>query len=1230
MTRSTPRTRHLLAALGAALLAPFAPAADRPWEPGAVVAVDAVRVNDGRPEIAWKPRPYDLVVGETVRYIDHAGGDDGAAGTRAAPWKHHPWDAQWQGAADAAAGVDTFVFKGGVVYRGLIEVAASGTAQRPIRFTRDPDWGAGEAVLSGAETVTGWQVWRPEMATGPTAGADAPAPVVAPADPPPPAPEVAALNLLPGGSPDSEADLARWTLFKDWMRGNVEIREYDGRSGLALTGRAILTTTVPAPEAEAVALSGLARLQDFKAGPQAWDQLRLPVGLQDAAGEYLDKPWRSDVRFDADQDWSAFDEAWTLPDGTVTLEVQLAYKAAGGVFDLLDLSLHVVSDEQAKVEVQTDAERWGEIRDHVPELPTPPLAFPAAGEGRLLMAELPAGVVPHRVYGGGDHGSYRAACEPDWEIADPYHWDAEWWHFDSAERVGTFLIQASDERFVGTRADWLGATLWTVLTNGEFSIDGPAGTPIFAFDRGKQQVTFQVQHPKRYPRAGTPYYLTGLPRFLDRVDEWYARDGRIWLRVADGVDPASVAVEAGARNVVVEVRDHDHIEFAGLTFRHANTPDPQRSLYDRGPHTPWLGEEMGTVRVRGDVTGITLRHCVFRETPLAIAAFPLADGQRIDEILIRDSEFVDCGDGGVDVNNGHVWKRGPLGSVGRVRVLRNRFARIGLSRTLVRQHMRAIGLKGPESTHIAGNVIEHTAGPGIDVWHGRPGSGSDHQLAKAAPVPLVRGLIHHNRVADSLLRIADYGGIESWGGGPVYVFGNISNRPVGYLPTKGWYHKNNAYYFDHQYKGYFFNNLGWSSDYERAWDGRLSGTFFKQAHGFLCYAFHNTCDNFRQFANAGISQQHARNRFLAKLVLRPMNNVFSHSGKGTIEWSTSAYGHHLIAGEPQEILGRYPDDQTDHDLDRFRAKLDEEQAMITGVGELVAEMPVQDVASHRLVPTPGSPAIDGGVQVFVPWGLAATVAEWHFHAHPADPALVVGESFWQSERHVAARGKDGYDRQPRGDLRLTATTLGDYVNGPLEDWTAGALVLDGERQGVATAPADHPATDLDMVANNFLIEAMLRVSEPGGAVASKLGGGSGYALRIDDDGHLVLDLLGGGGAAVALRSSAAVADDRWRHVVAEIDRSAGTARLYLDGELAAETGLDALGDAPLGNRAAFTVGAGVVGALDFLRVARGSLADARTDIGELYAWQFAGPHLHDFAGNPVSGEARDIGALEAP
>jgi hypothetical protein len=78
------------------------------------------------------------------------------------------------------------------------------------------------------------------------------------------------------------------------------------------------------------------------------------------------------------------------------------------------------------------------------------------------------------------------------------------------------------------------------------------------------------------------------------------------------------------------------------------------------------------------------------------------------------------------------------------------------------------------------------------------------------------------------------------------------------------------------------------------------------------------------------------------------------------------------------------------------------------------------------------------------------------------------------------------------------------------------------------------------------------------------------------------------------------------------------------GELAVALPADAILDSP----ADLVVGAGLRGRLEFLRLARSSLAENRTTIAELYDWEFDGPQHRDFAGIAPAGR-RDAGALES-
>ena len=78
----------------------------------------------GNGDLKWKPRPFVYEKGDSLRYIDFEGGDDAHEGaSKEKPWKHHPWDAAAVGNAQAAKGIHTYVFKGGVSYRGSLSVS---------------------------------------------------------------------------------------------------------------------------------------------------------------------------------------------------------------------------------------------------------------------------------------------------------------------------------------------------------------------------------------------------------------------------------------------------------------------------------------------------------------------------------------------------------------------------------------------------------------------------------------------------------------------------------------------------------------------------------------------------------------------------------------------------------------------------------------------------------------------------------------------------------------------------------------------------------------------------------------------------------------------------------------------------------------------------------------------------------------------------------------------------
>jgi hypothetical protein len=167
---------------------------------------------------------------------------------------------------------------------------------------------------------------------------------------------------------------------------------------------------------------------------------------------------------------------------------------------------------------------------------------------------------------------------------------------------------------------------------------------------------------------------------------------------------------------------------------------------------------------------------------------------------------------------------------------------------------------------------------------------------------------------------------------------------------------------------------------------------------------------------------------------------------------------------------------------------------------------------------------------------------------------------------------------------------------------------------------------------NFLLETYF-ATEPngsGGVLLEKMGD-SGYSLTVNDAGGITFAVRGDEAAGQVV-SRTRVNDGAWHHVIAEADRADGSLTLYIDGRRdGSGAGVDA--GTSLANAANLYVGGTpegrcLAGRLEFVRVSLGTLADAKTTIEELYAWQFEGPFLRDWNGRRPDDGKRDAGAIE--
>jgi hypothetical protein len=90
-------------------------------------------------------------------YVDYAGGSNTAAGTSpAAAFKNSPGDPAATGnASRTLVAGDTVFFKGGVSYKGKLNINVNGNSTSPIVYKGD-GWGTDKAIIDCSEPLTGW------------------------------------------------------------------------------------------------------------------------------------------------------------------------------------------------------------------------------------------------------------------------------------------------------------------------------------------------------------------------------------------------------------------------------------------------------------------------------------------------------------------------------------------------------------------------------------------------------------------------------------------------------------------------------------------------------------------------------------------------------------------------------------------------------------------------------------------------------------------------------------------------------------------------------------------------------------------------------------------------------------------------------------------------------------------------------------------------------------------
>ncbi len=540
--------------------------------------------------------------------------------------------------------------------------------------------------------------------------------------------------------------------------------------------------------------------------------------------------------------------------------------------------------------------------------------------------------------------------------------------------------------------------------------------------------------------GGNRYYLENSPYFLDEDGEWWfdSKSNTLYLRMAE--DPAQAGLELARESVLIDlVGKVRNISISGLTFRFTNVHTPHRRFADQA-----------VIRCLGSADGINIHHCTFEHVNVAARIKASGSDDFVENVRFTDNRIRYTDYGAVFVKDGMGWGKTTqkIGQLGDVKILRNKMDHLGM-RPGRSDNGHALQVSFPDTAEIAGNIMDRCYGSGIFVF----GAKASGYLGDA---PLSRILIHHNKVTNGLLRSNDWGNIETWQGGPHYVFNNVSGNPWGYW---NWNkrHFGFAYYMDGSFKNYQFNNIAWGTSSEAKPHGNTSA--FQEIISYQNFVFNNSVFRFvvgsrRQAPQAG-RDLFAGNIWedIGEWVLwhaRPAKSADEANqmdvgkvGKEFV-YGTMAYARNLFVGKPENI-GVFEANGMPHmSAESMREALRKRGARGAQLGKTVDSSPYMDAEAHDFRLKPGSPAIDYGVRVFVPWALCAMVGEWNFARNNADPSELIDDHWYMTS---AYKGRQDYYKVPTFPLEGVNIGADDFVSGPLENWTpAGALKLNGRDQ----------------------------------------------------------------------------------------------------------------------------------------------------------------------------------------
>ncbi len=776
----------------------------------------------------------------------------------------------------------------------------------------------------------------------------------------------------------------------------------------------------------------------------------------------------------------------------------------------------------------------------------------------------------------------------------------KWWVFTAKTKTGSVLNLTDTKNFTWTDANALkGGDVWA--TEDVVTMATLWKQKISDYNPTTKTITVPDQN---FGGKDCKYYVENTPYMLDAPGEYYYdwSAGRLFIRLTGDKDPNTATVEVASKATLVTISGRNNIEISGLTIGFTTYDNVRYGQADAMP----------AIKLDNS-SNITIRNCKFQFLNGAIMANGTANN-----LVITDNEMNYMDDFSILLN-------GP----DEVSILRNKIVENG-TRHLGRWYSSIPAIAGSLTIgEIAGNIIEHTWGSGINFSWGKGGSSN-------ATVPFIRGLVHHNRVSHSLQGVNDYGGIESWQGGPVYTYNNISedaqgwhyNWWVGNIMSLGY-----PFYFDGAFKQYIFNNIVKGTGWNR------NSAAYNQVLGYYNMYVHNVAYNVASLTGSGDGNLaiDGQNYYLAN-VSDSTERQFDHTTRVSGIPFESFYNNFFRGNVFQgTFVTNAPNTRFIFSFSQFVNKLNSYSPDISQVGFEASKRVFERAKSGDFRPTAASELIDKGVKFFAPFPLSSVVGEWNFCKHRVDSSLVKGENFYFTSEFT---NRETYNNFPKNHLKAYGLLAVSFVKGNLEDFTEGALVFDGQKTYCSLkndVTSKTICNNVDMTTNSFILEIYFKTvaGHSGGVLISKFGtSGYGYQMDVNAAGNARLSILNNGNIEFSQSGSAIVNDGNWHHVLAEVNRTNSSVNLYIDGIPVNGAGNGTLPAAGVSftNTSDLLIGKNkdgnfFSGTLDFIRISKGTLADAKTTIDELYKWEFNGPFLRDFAGNEPIGK-RDAGALE--